>query len=158
MKSSALETWVGALVLFVAAGFLVFAYSRTDIETRRTGYTLNATFGRVDGISVGSDVRLAGLKVGVVSSQSLNGDTYEANVALAIDPSVRVPDDSIAKVTLDGLLGGSHISIEPGGSFEYLEDGDEIAFTQGSVDILGLATRAFLNNDDNDAAPAGEGL
>ena len=145
MKSSVLETAVGAIVLLIAAGFLVFAYSRSDIDTKRSGYELTATFGRIDGVSVGSDVRLAGMKIGVVSDQMLDQQTYEARLTLAIDPDVKIPDDSVAKVSIDGLLGGSHISIEPGGSEFFLEAGDSISFTQGSIDIIGLATRAFLN-------------
>jgi len=142
MKSSALETWVGAIVLIVAGAFLAFAYSRSEGGPGDGAYTLVAKFGRIDGITVGSDVRLAGVKIGAVASQKLDPATYLAAVELSITSELEIPDDSVAKVAVDSLLGGAHIAIEPGGSEMMLAAGDEFFFTQGSVDLLGLAFRA----------------
>ena len=71
---------------------------------------------------------------------------------MAIKSNIFIPDDSSAKITTDGLLGGNYISIEPGGNDIYLEAGDEIMFTQGSVDLIGLVGEAIfsLGNDDKE--------
>jgi phospholipid/cholesterol/gamma-HCH transport system substrate-binding protein len=137
------ETIVGAIVIAVAAAFLAYAYGASGKGIGRDHYRLGAVFGRVDGVTVGSEVRIAGVKVGSVSANSLDHKTYEANVELAIDGSVAIPQDSIAKVVSDGILGGAHISIEPGAAEEMLNEGDKITITQGSVDLLSLAVQAF---------------
>lgn len=146
MRSNIVETWIGVLVLAVAGAFLFYGYSTADMGGPRDGYPLSGKFGRVDGISVGTDVRLAGVKIGAVSEVALDSETYQADLTLSIREDVEIPEDSVAKVSLDGLLGGAHISIEPGGSDLYLQPGDEFFITQGSVDFIGLATRAFLSS------------
>ena len=139
------ETIIGAVVIVIAAAFLAYAYGASGKGIGRDQYRVGAVFGRVDGVTVGSEVRIAGVKVGAVSSNSLDGQTYEANVELAIDGDVAIPEDSVAKVVSDGLLGGAHIAIEPGASEEMLIEGDKITITQGSVDLLGIAVQAFTN-------------
>ncbi len=139
------ETVVGAAVIVVAAAFLAYAYGASGKATGRDHYRIEAVFGRIDGVTVGSEVRIAGVKVGAVSANSLDLKTYEANVQLAINRGVGIPEDSIAKVVSDGILGGAHIAIEPGAAEEMLREGDKITITQGSVDLLGLAVDAFTN-------------
>lgn len=142
MRGSAFETVVGALVVVAAAAFGFYAFS---VSGRNTGgsYEIGAVFGRVDGVTVGSEVRVAGVKVGAVSASDLDPATYEARLRLAIVRGIAVPEDSIAKIVSDGLIGGAHVSIEPGASDVMLEAGETITLTQGSVDLLGLAVQAF---------------
>ncbi len=142
-RSGFFETIVGLVVIAVAAGFLAYAYGASGQGIGRDHYRLGAVFGRVDGVTVGSEVRIAGVKVGSVAANSLDPKTYEANVELAIDGAVTIPQDSVAKVVSDGILGGAHISIEPGAADEMLNEGDRITMTQGSVDLLSLAVQAF---------------
>lgn len=139
------ETVVGVIVITVAAAFMVYAYGASGNVLGKNYYQLDAVFGRVDGVTVGSDVRIAGVKIGTVAANSLDLKTYEANVALAIDKGIGIPEDSVAKVVSDGLLGGAHIAIEPGAAEEMLREGDKITITQGSVDLLGLAVQAFTS-------------
>lgn len=139
------ETIVGALVIAVAAAFLAFAYGVSGKGVGRDHYQIGAVFGRVDGVTVGSEVRIAGVKVGSVAANSLDAKTYEANVELAIDRGVAIPQDSVAKVVSDGILGGAHIAIEPGAAEEMLVEGEKLTITQGSVDLLSLAVQAFTS-------------
>ena len=64
---------------------------------------------------------------------------------MSIDSKILIPDDSSAKITTDGLLGGNYISIEPGGSDIYLSNNEEIFFTQGAVDLIGLVGEALFS-------------
>jgi len=144
MNNNAFETLIGAVVVALAGVFLFYAYSVTDSVPSR-GYTLFAEFDSVDGLASGSDVRLSGIKIGTVAAQTLNTETFLARVELAMDADVKLPDDSSIKVTADGLLGGSYLSIEPGGSEENLENGGEIRFTQGSIDLIGLVGQAIFS-------------
>ncbi len=146
-KGQIFESIVGVLVIAVAAAFLYYAYQTSGRALTARTYTLGAVFGRVDGVTPGAEVRISGVKVGAVSQSTLDPKTFEARVTLSVARDVAIPDDSIAKVVSDGLLGGAHVAIEPGGSDVMLAEGDMIAITQGSVDLLGLAMQAFTNGD-----------
>jgi phospholipid/cholesterol/gamma-HCH transport system substrate-binding protein len=144
-RSAIFETLVGIVVLAVAAAFLVYAFRVSGAAAGHGDYRLSANFGRVDGIETGSDVKIAGVKVGTVAAATLNAETYEARLDLSLRRDIKVPEDSAAKILTDGVLGGSHVSIEPGASETMLGDGGVITVTQGSVDLLGLAVQAFTS-------------
>ena len=144
MSGNLVETIIGALVLVVAAVFLVFAYNKSDIHTV-SGYSLMAKFEKIDGINVGSDVTLGGIKVGTVVDQRLDKADYLAIVEFSIEENLQLPSDSNIKVVSDGLLGSKYLSIEPGGNDEMLKAGDEIRFTQGALDLTELIGKAIYN-------------
>lgn len=148
MQSNLVETLIGAIVLVVAAAFLYYGYRTADLDGG-AGYTLNAEFDRVDGLVTGSDVRISGIKVGTVAEQSLNDENYKAVVKLSIRPNVRIPDDSSAKITSEGILGSNYVSIAPGGSLDYFGNGDTVMFTQGSVDLMGLISQAIFSTSSS---------
>lgn len=140
MKHNLVETLIGAVVLAAAGAFLAFAYTNTDMGSVR-GYEISARFNRVDGLTIGSDVRLSGIKVGTVVKQDLDKNTYQAIVHMTIDNSVKLPEDTFARITSEGLLGSNYLSLDPGGSDVFLKPGDEITQTQGAVDLLGLISK-----------------
>ena len=121
----------------------MFAYTSTG-SAPVSGYDVMAKFNRADGVNIGTDVRLSGIKIGTVASMNLDPQTYSAVVTLALDNSVKLPDDSSARITSEGLLGNQYISIEPGGSMDYIKPGGEIENTQGSVDLMGLLGKAVF--------------
>lgn len=131
------ETILGAAVAVVAVGFFVFAAAQAGQTSSAGGYDLVARFQRVDGIAVGSDVRVSGVKVGVVRSVELDPETYMARLTITVANGVQVLDDSTARIASDGLLGGAYVAIEPAG-MDALPAGGEIPNTQGSVDLLTL--------------------
>jgi phospholipid/cholesterol/gamma-HCH transport system substrate-binding protein len=145
------ETIVGAAVLAAAAGFLIYALGHTGAGGARGGYELIARFGEAGALAAGADVRVAGVKVGTVSSIQLE-PTFLARATLVVDPTVKLPADSTAKITSDGLLGGSHVSIAPGGAAENMTPGAEFKNTQGAVDLFGLIGRVLRPTEG--AAPA----
>jgi phospholipid/cholesterol/gamma-HCH transport system substrate-binding protein len=149
MSGNVVETLIGAVVLAVAGLFLFFAYSTADVGDVGDGYALIAKFNRVDGLSPGSDVRIGGIKVGSVGKLSLDSDTYQAVVTMNINTDVKLPEDSSAKITSEGLLGSNYLSLEPGGAMDMLADGDEIPYTQGAVDIVNLIGQAIFSATDS---------
>lgn len=138
MKQAKLETIVGFVVLIIAFGFFAFAYNVSNASKGSSGYTLIANFQNVDGITEGSDVKLAGIKIGQVGKLVLHDDTYYASVKLLIDDSVSIPVDSRAIVSTSGLLGGKYIRINPGASDDNFVNGDKIKFTQSALNIEDL--------------------
>jgi phospholipid/cholesterol/gamma-HCH transport system substrate-binding protein len=154
MQNNTFETLIGAIVVAVAVGFLYYAYATTD-SVNVSGYEVDAKFQRVDGLNVGTDVRLSGIKVGNVTALTLDPKTYQATVHLNIHSDVKLPDDSSIMVTSTGLLGGSYLSISPGGSDDMLPPGGVIRNTQGSVDLMSLIGRfASGGGGGGGAAPA----
>jgi phospholipid/cholesterol/gamma-HCH transport system substrate-binding protein len=149
MKENKLEVIIGAVVIAVALGFVVFLYQSTGLSVSHSKhYELKADFRSADGIHVGTDVRLAGVKVGTVSDLSLNVETYRAEAELAIENAVDIPEDSALTVSSEGLLGGNFIEIIPGASYEYMQPGDEFLDTQGSVSLISLLLK-FVSGSDN---------
>ena len=141
MAENTSEVVAGAAVLAVAIGFLVYAGQSYGFSGYADTYPLIASFRAVDGISVGTDVRLAGVKVGTITALDLNPTTFFADATVQIDTSIILPDDSAILVSSEGLLGGNYIEIVPGGSTDVLAPGAEIEDTQGSVSLVTLLMR-----------------
>jgi phospholipid/cholesterol/gamma-HCH transport system substrate-binding protein len=154
MKDSAVETAIGAIVIAIAAAFLIFVYNTTDRASARSGYHVVAEFDNIGAVNVGTDVRLAGIKVGSVVAQELDPQSYQARVTMMIDPKLKLTDDTTAKVSSEGILGQPFISLEPGGSETLIADGGEIQFTQGAIDIWKLVSEAmFSKSESSSSAP-----
>lgn len=147
MSSNLVESIIGAVVLLVAGWFLMFAYERTDVASV-DGYMLQARFDRIDGLNVGSDVRVAGIKVGTILESELDTTSYQAIVKFSVASGVELPLDTAAAISSESLLGGSYLSLLPGGDEEYLVNGDEIEETQDAIDLLGLIGKFTSGGDD----------
>ncbi|GGW45759.1 outer membrane lipid asymmetry maintenance protein MlaD [Gemmobacter lanyuensis] len=151
MSENTSEILAGGAVLAVAAGFLFYAAQGTGLFAGATdNYDLRASFQSAEGITVGTDVRLAGVKVGTVSKIDLNPQTFYADATLTLREQVQIPDDSAALVSSEGLLGGNYIELRPGGSPDNLPAGAEIEDTQGSVSLIGLLMK-FVGKSAEDA-------
>lgn len=143
-QNSTTEIVTGGLVLAAAVGFLIYAAQVTGLGAgagANGAYTLNASFRTADGVTAGTDVRLAGVKIGTVSGIRLNPETFRADTQIALRGDVEIPDDSILAISSEGLLGGNFVEVLPGGSPFVLEAGDGFAETQGSVSLVTLLLR-----------------
>jgi phospholipid/cholesterol/gamma-HCH transport system substrate-binding protein len=145
MQNSTVETLIGAVVIAVAVLFLVFAYSSSGIGGISGGYEVSARFDKANGVNVGTDVRLSGIKVGTVEKLSLDPKSYNAVLTLALDRSVKLPDDSSVRITSDGLLGNQYLSIEPGASNQIIKPGGQIENPKGSIDLIGLLGKTVFS-------------
>ena len=132
------ETALGAAVLVVAFGFLGYALANADGMGAAGGYALKARFGEAGSLAPGAAVTVAGVKVGSVSAVTLDPKTFLAEATMTISPTVKLPSDSTVKITQDSLLGGQHLSVEPGGASDDLKPGATFQNTQGAVDLFGL--------------------
>jgi phospholipid/cholesterol/gamma-HCH transport system substrate-binding protein len=102
------------------------------------GMLLRASFDRIDGLTNGADVRIAGVKVGSVSGSRIDPQNFNAELVLRVDRGLKLPADTSAEITSEGLLGGKYVSLVPGGSDRLLADGGRITETQGSVSLESL--------------------
>jgi phospholipid/cholesterol/gamma-HCH transport system substrate-binding protein len=137
MRRNVIETVLGGVVLLVAALFLVFAYSNASLRTV-SGYELIAKFDRVDGLNQGSDVKVSGIKVGTITGQDIDPQSYLAIVHFSVDPRIKLPVDSAAEVVSEGLLGSKYLSLVPGADSKTLQAGQEVRFTQSPMNLESL--------------------
>ena len=142
------ETIVGSIVLGIAIIFAVFLWRFSDVGFGVGQYTVDAKFRSAEGIKVGTDVRLAGVKIGSVSYLSLDPQTFQAIAQLSIKPEYKVPGDSAAIISSEGLLGGSFVEILPGGSYELMMDGSEFSETQSAVSFISLLMKFVTGKDE----------
>lgn len=149
MSHSTTEITVGAAVLALAIGFAVYAGQIAGVGGGGTGYPLTASFRSAEGVSLGTDVRLAGVKVGTVTGIDLDPQTFRAVTTFTVKDGVELPDDSAVVISSEGLLGGNFVEIMPGGSPFNYDAGDEVLDTQGAVSLISLLLK-FVAGGDGD--------
>ena len=148
------ETLIGAAVVAVAIAFLAFGYLRTGSGSL-SGYEVNAKLAKVDGLSVGTDVRLSGIKIGTVVSQSLDPATYDAVVRLSVAHGIKLPEDTVASVSSEGLLGGKFIKLSPGKSQTMIAEGGALGPSKNFKSIEEMVGQLiFLATTDNQPSAA----
>ncbi len=149
MNKKPIETIMGIIVVIVAAFFLIFALRLSDLQVVK-GYNLGAVFLKVGGLNVGSDVRINGIKVGTVTSEKLDANTFEAHLTFSISPDIKLPKDSSAVIVGDGLMGDKFVKIEPGSSEEILEDGDFLTQTKDFKTLEDMVGEMIFMVTDNE--------
>lgn len=154
MAENQTEVLAGAAVLAAAIGFVFYAAQSTGLSGPSATYDLKASFRSVEGIVLGSDVRMAGVKVGTITSLDLNPTTFFADATVSVQSGLILPDDSAILISSEGLLGGNFIELVPGGSDTNLEPGAEIEDTQGSVSLISLLMKFVSGGSGKDGSAA----
>ena len=131
------EAVVGGVVIAAAVGFLFYASQFAGMGGS-SSYPLTASFRSAEGISLGTDVRLAGVKIGTVTDMQLNPQTFRAETTIQVQNGIDLPDDSAITVASEGLLGGNYMEIVPGASPDNFAAGDEIEDTQSAISLVSL--------------------
>ena len=148
MSENTTEILVGGAVLAGAVAFLIYAGQVTGFASAGATYPLQASFRSLEGVGVGTDVRLAGVKVGTVTDVVLNAETYRADTTVAVQEGIAIPDDSAIVISSEGLLGGNFVEIMPGGSPFFLDVGATIEDTQGAVSLISLLLKFVSGGSD----------
>lgn len=152
MAENQTEVVAGAAVLAAAIGFVIYAVQSTGFSSAVNTYDLKASFRSVEGISLGSDVRMAGVKVGTITALDLNPKTFFADATVSVQNGLQLPDDSAILISSEGLLGGNFIELVPGGSETNLEPGAEIEDSQGSISLISLLMKFVSGRSDEPVA------
>ncbi|HZU90539.1 MAG TPA: outer membrane lipid asymmetry maintenance protein MlaD [Stellaceae bacterium] len=155
MSGSVIETVMGAVVIAVAALFLFFAYTTSRVGAV-SGYPLTAQFSSVAGLTIGSDVRLAGVKIGTVTGETLDPKTFLATIHMTIERQYKLPEDTVAKIVSPGLLGDKYLDLVPGGADHTIPPGGRIKYTQASVNLEDLIGQ-MMYSPSGGAGKAGGG-
>jgi len=141
------ELLAGLAVLALLAALIVAAVVGNDRKSQ-PGYTLTAQFDHIDGLDTGADVRLAGVTVGQVVSETVNPKDFQAVVTLTVRPDIKLPTDSSVVVTSDSLLGGKYLALAPGGAESMLASGGRITQTQGAISLEQLLSKFIFSVTD----------
>lgn len=148
MRRNVIETIMGAVVLLVAVAFIVFAF-RTSGLTASGGYRVIAEFNDASGLDIGTDVRVAGVKVGTVVEQDLDPKSFRAAITMEIGEDILLPSDSSARILPDGLLGGNYVELQIGAEDLVLAEGGRISLTQDAINVVELISRIILQAAQN---------
>ncbi len=141
MQRNVLETTMGAIVLIAAMGFLYLVSNSIGVRQTTDGYNLVMRFDRGGSINPGTDVRVAGAKIGTVVAKDFDPQNYQAVVTINVDGKVRLPKDTTAVVTSDGLLGDNYVLLEIGGDDQMLKPNDQITHVQGALNLADLINK-----------------
>lgn len=153
MAENISEVLTGAGVLAAALGFAAYAGFGASLAPQSGSYNLKASFRSVQGVNVGTDVRMAGVKIGTVTRLDLNPQTFYADATFTVKKAISVPDDSTVIIASEGLLGGNFVEVQPGGSPVNLEPGGEVEDTQSAVGLVELLMK-FVGKASGSDAPA----
>ena len=95
LNRSITEVLIGAVVVVTAIWFLYYANSKVNFATDEDTYDLSADFRSVEGVTIGTDVRLAGVKIGIVKALNLNSETYRVNAVFSVKNSIKIANKLI---------------------------------------------------------------
>ena len=135
---------VGSFIVIMGAVLLVIS-SRGGVGSTTDGYQLHAIYQNVDGVTVGTNVMLAGINVGKVTKLNYVAQGHRASITMRIRKGIELPVDSIALIISAGMLGGKYIKLEPGGETEVFETGDYFEYVQGAIIFEELLQRIVFD-------------
>lgn len=146
--STTQDTLVG---LFVVTGIAALFYMALQVSnlgtyTGRDSYTVYAQFRNSGGLKVRSPVSVAGVRIGRVAAITLDRDSHESLVEMHIEAQYdNIPIDSSASIYTAGLLGEQYVSIEPGGSADYLQNKSRIDIVSSAIVLEQMIGKFMLN-------------
>ena len=149
MEAEARYTWVGAGVLLLIAALvgavLWLRNSGNDSEFNR--YAIYFESQPVDGLDIGADVSLRGLKVGRVEDYALDGDKLNrVRVRVRVDHRAPVRDNTVAVITRNFVTGIAAITLVnpdvPGPPLTRVPPGETLpVIAEGRSDLEAIAGR-----------------
>jgi phospholipid/cholesterol/gamma-HCH transport system substrate-binding protein len=148
------EILAGLVVIAIAAVFLVYALGRAQ-ALGGSGYLLKAQFSDIGGLTVGSDVKIGGVTIGHVADETLDPTTFAAVVQLQINNGIKLPTDSSASISSEGLLGGNYVGISPGGDDSMMQPGQSFAVTQSAINLESLLGQFIFNMGKSGGSQSG---
>lgn len=148
--NQSVELTAGLFLLLGLAALLFLAFAATDVGGfgDEGSYQVSARFTNVGDLKPRAPVAIAGVNIGVIDSIELEPDSFEAVVLMTISANYdQLPDDTSASIYTKGILGDKYIELEPGGSPDYLADGDELFISNSAVVLEKLVSKYLFNSD-----------
>ena len=140
-KKINLEFALGLLILIISVISFFYYTSKINIFEKIDSIQINSSFFEIGNIVIGNDVKINGVKVGEVSNIKLDQENYMAVITSSIEKNIKIPDDSIFKVSNNGFIGSSYVEIQLGNSKELLNNND---YSINNIDAVSL--EEVINN------------
>ena len=141
MNKINVEFILGLLILITTLISIFYYSSKINLLNKIETFQINSSFFDIGNTSIGNDVKINGVKVGEVSNIKLDQENYMAIVTLSINNSIKIPDDSVFKISNNGFIGPSYIEIQSGNSEELLKNND---YSINNIDAVSL--EEIINN------------
>ena len=141
------EILVGIFILIGIITITFLALRMGDFGLlNNTQYIIKAEFTSASGLKKGAHVEIAGVSVGKVKNIIFNPETYLAEVYIAIENNIKVPEDSTASIRTAGIIGDKFLKISPGGSEIIIEKNMSIVETEPSINLEELISKYIFES------------
>ena len=140
-KKINIEFVLGLIILIVSVICIFYYTSKLNLFNNVEKFKINSSFFNIGNLNIGNEVKINGVKVGEISSISLDQENYMAIITSSIEESIKIPNDSIFKISNNGFIGSPYLEIELGISGELFKNND---YTTNSVDAISL--EEIINN------------
>lgn len=144
MKKNSFEVIVGIFIIVFAILFVIFTMNITNKKINTGYYKLYAKFENIEGVNIGTKVKIGGIEIGEVEKLNIDTD-YKVSLILKIKKDMLLPIDSNIKISTSGIMGGKYLKVDVGGEEEFFKDGDYFEFTESTMDLEDMITRFMLN-------------
>ena len=144
MKKNTVEIVVGVLVIIFSIVFVMFTMKITNKKLNEEFYRLYAVFDNIEGVNIGTKVKIGGIEIGEVEKLNIDTD-YRVKLVLKIKKDMLLPVDSNIKIATSGLIGGKYLRVDVGGDEEYFKNNDHFEYTESTMDLEDMITRFMLN-------------
>ena len=136
-RNLTLDFTVGIFMLLgiLCLGYLSVRLARKDFF-EGDGYPVKAVFSNIGGLSVGANVKIAGVEIGRVTGISL--DDFEARVEMLVGRGIDLSSDTIASIKTNGLFGEKYVELVPGAEEASISAGGMIRVTEPAMDFESL--------------------
>ena len=151
MNKSIIETVAGLLVLLLAFFGIFIAYQNSEVSMKTDGHIIKAEFENIEGISIGSPVKISGLIIGEVVQYSLNRDNFYVVISMKINKGIKLPTDTSASVSGLGVMGNRYISLVPGAEDDEIANDGMIEYTSPPMDIESMIGKFIFGSADKES-------
>ena len=135
------EFLLGLVILIISIICFSYYFSKINIFNKIETLQINSSFFDIGSTSIGNDVKINGVKVGEVSNIKLDQDNYMAIITSSVDKNIKIPDDSVFKISNNGFIGNTYIEIQIGNSEDLLINND---YSINNIDAVSL--EEIINN------------
>jgi len=129
--------------IFMILGIVCLVYLSVNLGSVELfgsdAYTIDATFGSIEGLEPGATVEIAGVPVGKVKKITL--EENNALVTMEIKKGTKISDDTIASIRTKGVIGDKFVKLSPGGSDDLLGDTDSLMDTESAISLEELISK-----------------
>ena len=148
LQTKTIESFVGLFIILGIAALVLLAFKVSGLADMGSGasYAVTAEFDNIGGLKVRAPVSISGVRVGRVSSITIDKNNFRAVVTLTLDKKVNtLPIDTSASILTQGILGSNYISLTPGFETANLKNGDRIETTHSALILENLIGQLFYS-------------